>query len=136
MATWSDIGTECLSAAHAARDRGHFRTSVSRSYYGVYAIATGAMEERRVSVKNRTMSNPGHEQLAALLGTHGVRPELRLSTLNRQSMLRRCESLFRDLRSRRIDADYRPGRAVDESSARTALRLAFQLRDILKGVRP
>jgi uncharacterized protein (UPF0332 family) len=110
---WKAASVEQGSAAGLLRTHRLFRASVSRAYYSAYSAVTAALMEDGVSTFGR-FKNPDHGNLPALVMNH-------LSALDMADR-RSVAQAIRRLRTRREDADYRPGVRIDESSIRTAIK--------------
>lgn len=103
MPTWKDLSRDSLEAAKKLAVDGHLRSSVSRSYYAVYAAATSVFAAQGVRFAHGRR-NPGHDQLIFLIGYNLKQP---------RDVQQRIRKLMRILREARETADYRPGRGVD-----------------------
>ena len=117
MPTWKELSDGSLSAAKHLNAAGHYRSSVSRSYYAAYCSLTSALAELGVTF-GRGWNNPPHEQLPRL-----VRGNLQIPDWQK----RQINEALRRLRYHREDADYRPARDVDQSVARDCLRDASMI---------
>lgn len=121
MATWDELSLDCLEAAKMLADNGHWRSSVSRSYYAAYSAVTSRLVARRVSFAHG-WNNPAHEQLPNLI-VHNLELPLNIR--------RHVKQLVHTLRRAREDADYRPGMTVDDTIAIDCIRDAIVvLRDL------
>src|SRR5262245_24017854 len=107
MATWAELGEDCLVVAQKLLQEGHLRSSINRSYYAAYSALSGELAKRGASFAHG-WNNPSHDQLLML-----VRNGLRLSISDR----RQVERALRRLRVARENADYRPGITVDRPLA-------------------
>lgn len=107
MSTWQELSLDCLHAAKMLSGGGHWRSSVNRSYYAAYCAVTSRLVERRVSFAHG-WNNPGHEQLPNLIGHNLPLP---------RNVRRRLQHLIRYLQEAREDADYRPGKTINRTTA-------------------
>jgi uncharacterized protein (UPF0332 family) len=96
---WLELSLEAERAARRLLNEKMWRSSVNRSYYSVYAAATGRLspKKRREFKKNR--GNPSHEQLPGQILNEGEIPLV---------VRRKVSETLRVLCKARIDADYRP----------------------------
>ena len=107
MATWQDLSRDCLRAVKKLLEDGHFRRSISSSFYAVNSDGTARLSRHSVTFAHG-WNNPSHEQLPHLI--------LNTSALPVQQRRRISRSL-RFLRSAREDDDYRPGITADRTLA-------------------
>jgi len=113
---WFDLSLEMRRSAKILLDEGMWRSSVNRSYYSLYAAATGAILQGGERSFGGARFNPGHKELPTLILVEG-----RL----KKDVRRRVQKSLRLLRNAREDADYRPGRGwFNESQARMYFREA------------
>jgi uncharacterized protein (UPF0332 family) len=117
VATWRELSLDSLEAAQKLLAEGHFRSSVSRSYYAAYCALTGRLIRRGVLFA-RGWRNPSHEQLPAV-----VRNGLALPPNTRRAFNR----AIRRLRTARENADYRPGIQVNRADAIAAVHDAIMI---------
>jgi uncharacterized protein (UPF0332 family) len=122
LATWEEISLDSLRAAQKLLDDGHFRSSVSRSYYAAYCAVTGELCRRNDRFA-RGRNNPAHEQLTAL-----IRNGLPWQAGPR----RRLTRAVRRLRFARETADYRPGVSVDRALALACVFDALAVLELLE----
>jgi uncharacterized protein (UPF0332 family) len=107
VATWEEMSRDCLLAAQKLLGEGHWRSSVSRSYYSAYSAISGVLVQSGVAFVHG-WNNPSHEQVAAL-----VRNGLALPI----GLRRQINQAIRRLRVAREGADYHPGAAIDRALA-------------------
>ena len=119
MASWGEIGRDSLLAAQWLLQQGQFRSSVSRAYFGLYALVTEQLQSggHEPSVADR--DNPGHQQMLSMLQHNLLRDEARRAV---RSQVRRAS---RSAHRARIVADYVPGQTIDRALARAVLRDVF-----------
>ncbi len=115
MATWRELSLDSLQAAQKLLVEGHWRSSVSRSYYAAYCAVSGELVRRGASFAHG-WNNPSHEQVPAL-----VRTGLGLPLNTR----RQLNQAIRRLRTARENADYRPRVRVDRADALGAVHDAI-----------
>jgi hypothetical protein len=87
---------------------------VSRCYYAAYSAAAAELEGH--ATYPHGLQNPPHETLPELIRNHVTRLRVR----DRQRVATMVARLF----EYRVDADYRPGRTVDEKTAVGSLTLS------------
>lgn len=122
---WTMVGRENLAAAKRLLDLGFIRSSLSRSYYSAYAMATGVMMLHGHSIGIGERANPAHSQLPTLLRHNLDRKRFDPST--RRDLSQRMRSLYRF----RLVADYGPREYVDRTHAIGCLRDASIIADRL-----
>jgi uncharacterized protein (UPF0332 family) len=108
MSSWKEIGLECYGAAQTLRAEKKWRSCVSRSYYAVYSVATEMLVKRKVTFRHG-MKNPPHDALPTLIRT-------RLTSISVRDRNRLAGIVTRMI-GNRVDADYRPARAVGIATA-------------------
>jgi len=116
MATWDEIGREGLAASRFLLGRESFRSSVSRAYFGLYALVTAQLVRRGVSMNVGDRDNPGHQQMLRML-EHNLLPAASSIALKR-----RVTKAAQTVQRARVVADYGPGQTIDESLALAVLR--------------
>jgi len=99
-----------LKAAQELVANKRWRSIVSRSYYAAYSAVTGALEGR--ANYPRGMKNPPHDDVPNLVRNN-------LTTLSIVQR-RRIGTIMVRLYASRLDADYRPKRTLDRSTAASA----------------
>lgn len=110
---WQEVALNTLNTAKLLREHEDARSCVSRAYYAVYQYVTSICILHGDSPQFPLgWNNPSHEQLPDLIFNNG---EYSVSTR------RAVRKILRELRTLREDADYRVGRTIDKSTARTAL---------------
>ncbi len=117
MADWSDIARENLEAARRLDEGACFRSSVSRAYFAAFSAATFALTGKLTFKPGREA--PEHSGLPRLL-------EACFQNLG-VTGLRELKQSMRRLYFQRLNADYRSGRTVDQTSAREARRDAYRV---------
>jgi uncharacterized protein (UPF0332 family) len=115
LASWRELSLDSLEAAQKLLAAGHWRSSVSRSYYSAYCALADPLSRRGVLFA-RGWRNPSHDQLPDLI-QHSL-----LLPINARRQLARA---VRRLRIAREDADYRPGTTVDRSLALACMQDAI-----------
>lgn len=118
MATWHEMSQQNLDAAKLLKDRHMFRSSVSRAYYAVYCVLSGALAPQYASDFAHAGNNPSHGQLQQLV-RNNLAPR-RFGDRFRQSVHRRLCQLW----ALRAIADYAPERTIDEAATLEALVVA------------
>jgi len=111
---WHEMSYSSLQAAKTLRNRGLWRSSVSRSYYAAYTAVAGAVARRGLVFAGGRI-NPTHSQLAKLIDN-----ESEIS----QSTRRRIKQNVRMLWKARVDADYSPVAQIGRTEAISYLRAA------------
>lgn len=114
MDDWVTISLDSIAAAKSLHADGHYRSCVSRSYFGAYAAVASALEGVIQYPDGR--EGPGHAALPSLIKSNltGV------SSGARQSIKQDIGLLYKA----RLEADYSPSASCDEEMARIALRAA------------
>jgi uncharacterized protein (UPF0332 family) len=118
---WLNLAEDALAACGVCYRAGRFRSAVSRAYYACFSFATA----RLLSLGERLPEGRttwGHGLLPGVLNRALGRLEV-FATVRRNAVHQ-----LRAAYAMRIDADYRPGRTVDERTAREALRDALAIR--------
>lgn len=118
MDDWGTISLDSIAAAKSLHADGHYRSCVSRSYFGAYAAVASALEG--VIQYPDGCEGPGHAALPRLVTSN-------LKGLNDRA-LRRVKQSIRMLYKARVDADYRPSSSPDRESSRDAVRAACAVR--------
>jgi len=118
MATWLEISADSFRAAKLLLDRGHYRSSVNRAYYGMYAAITHKLILSGHADFANGRPNPSHEQ-AMQMFEHNVLGQ----AIRRDSVRRMTRAAVNARRAREV-ADYIPGQTVDHQVALLALRNA------------
>lgn len=101
-----DLARESMAAARALRDRGHFRFSVSRSYYTMFYLAQAILLSKGLTYSS-------HGAVVAAFGREFVKPGLVDKRFHR--FLRKA---FED----RQRSDYDPMEEISTDLAETTLR--------------
>lgn len=112
METWREISEDALRAAEVLLREGHFRSSVSRSYYAAYCAATSEIVQK-LTTFSYGWKNPSHEKVPTYVQSNLTLPQAKKDTIS---------TLIKTLRLFREDADYRPHVEVDEQTARDCVR--------------
>lgn len=115
MATWDEISRECFLASRELIESGHYRSSINRAYYGLYASITSELRQRGFKIFNQDRPNPGHSQIMQML-------EHNILNLRKPDVRRRCVRSAKNVRRSREIADYVPEYSIDRSFALSALR--------------
>ena len=118
MATWLDLALDNRAAAQELSGKGHYRSSVSRSYYAAYSAVVHLLSGKRVTYAYGR-ANPPHEAVAGYMVHSLTRPGRRTRE--------RLAKTFRRLMKARVDADYRPGLSCDLTMAKDALRACYEI---------
>lgn len=114
MATWKELSLDSLAAAKELMTAGHWRSSASRSYYAVYARVCQVLSRLTEFPEGR--EGPSHDDLPDMLFDYLTR----LTVAER----RRFASVVYRMYQRRVTADYRPSRTIDELGARDSMTSA------------
>jgi uncharacterized protein (UPF0332 family) len=122
VATWRELSLDSLQAAQKLLLEGHWRSSVSRSYYAAYCAVSDQLTRRGVNFAHG-WKNPSHDQLPTL-----IQNTLALPLHTRRQLTR----ALRRLRAAREDADYRPGIAVDRILALACVQDAILVTQALE----
>lgn len=125
MATWRELSLDSLQSAEKLLLEGHWRSSVSRSYYAAYCAVSEQLVRRGVRFAHG-WNNPSHDQVSAL-----IRSGLALPLSARRQLGR----AVRRLRTARENADYRPGLEVDRSLALACVHDAVLVIQTLESIR-
>jgi uncharacterized protein (UPF0332 family) len=125
VATWRELSLDSLQAAQKLLVEGHWRSSVSRSYYAAYCAVSDQLVQRGVRFAHG-WNNPTHDQVSAL-----IRSGLALPLSTRRQLGR----AVRRLRTARENADYRPGLEVDRPLALACVHDAILIVQTLERVR-
>ena len=112
--TWLENSRDNLEAAKLLLGNGHWRSSVSRSYYAMFAAMTAALERDATFPAGRDA--PSHATLPHLIRNYLSQ----VHVLNR----RRLMSDVRELYENRVSADYRMSRTVNRNVAVRCVFLA------------
>ncbi len=121
---WNTQAVQSLQSAQLLFVAERYRDCASRAYYAAYQAATAVCVEHGDGVNFPPgWNNPTHEQLPGLLLNNSG-----LTLSERRTAAR----LLRSLRAAREDADYRPGRTVDKTTALNSLRDMLVVRRLLK----
>ncbi len=126
METWQQLSDDALRSAEVLLREGHYRSSVSRSYYAAYCAATNEIVKVLTTFPNQ-WNNPPHAKVPVY-----VQNNLSLSDDKKKTIL----SLIITLREFREDADYRPSEEVDERIARDCIRDAGAVQEGFWGATP
>lgn len=122
--TWTELSLDQRRAARDLLRAGHWRSCVSRSYYAVYAALVARLLEVFPGPFRYDRKNPGHDEIRR---NHLFRLSSRYSVKD-------LEQSQWILQLYREDADYRPHKSVDETTARTCFDECVRVTTIL-GVR-
>lgn len=114
---WQTVGHDHLAAAQSCRRAGHFRSSVSRSYYAAYAFLSAALIKKDTVSFQISRDGPTHAQLPNLIRDH-LNQEFGSASLK---LIRQNITALYNLR---VLADYYPQKTVGEDYAIEALQLA------------
>jgi hypothetical protein len=120
MPTWRELSLSSSRAAQQLHDQGHFRSSVSRSYYACYSALTGHLVARGTAFPGG-YANPRHAHLPGYV-TSGSFPGLDADAV--RTVRRHIRYLYKF----RLTADYEPGLDCGEAMAREALRMLGSVR--------
>lgn len=112
MESWNQLSEDALRAAEVLLREGHYRSSVSRSYYTAYCTATGEIINK-LTTFSHGWKNPKHEKVPTY-----IQNNLTLSQAKKDTIT----ALLITLRSFREDADYRPHEVVNEQILRDCVR--------------
>jgi uncharacterized protein (UPF0332 family) len=118
------MSLDALRAAEVLLREGHYRSSVSRSYYAAYCIATHEIVQK-ISTFSHGWNNPSHEKVPSYVQNNLTLPQTKKDTV---------VTLIKTLRLFREDADYRPSISIDEQVARDCIRDATAVQQVLGGV--
>ena len=119
------MARDSLRAAKSLKDRRNYRSSVSRSYYAAFSLATSQLA--RLGVGFYRYEHPLHNRVRKLVKQH-------LTALGKPNNADLC-SVLNGLYKARLDADYVSGVTIDEPVARNMIRDACRAFRIL-GVEP
>ena len=112
MATWRELSEDSLRAAEALLREGHYRSSVSRSYYAASCAATHETVQK-LTTFSHGWKNPTHEKVPVYVQSNLTMPlAQKVVVVNLINALR----LFRE------DADYRPQVIIGAQAASNAIR--------------
>ena len=120
---WSEIGRDSLRGARRSQNK-HVRSAVSRAYYAVHAVLTGAL----VNAGYRPAGNrqtPPHNVQPNLIGVHLAGKG--------DAFVRDLRAIHRRLYRARLDADYNRRATMDSRVSLQALRdahRAFQMLEV------
>ncbi|MEX2387522.1 MAG: HEPN domain-containing protein [Phycisphaeraceae bacterium] len=120
MATWTDLSRESFRAAKLAMGDACYRSSVSRSYYAAYAAVSQVLEEKGLAFGN-DREGPPHAHIREMIDTNVGQLRPRGAPRVRAAEKHRLKTSLNVLYENRLDADYRPSRAVNEDVARNSL---------------
>lgn len=112
MASWLELSADSRRAAQALFERGHYRSSVSRSYYAAYAAASYLLEGKVAYPQGR--HNAPNERVPSYIRNH-------LSTLDKDRR-RSAAKTMGILWKARVEADYKPGVTCDRAIALNIIR--------------
>lgn len=122
---WEGVGEDCLRAAGALLREGHFRSSVSRSYYAAYAFVAGQLVDEPSFSLPEDRDGPSHA-LPALIGAH-------LSQKLGRGAVKLLRSKVGGLYDARIDSDYFPRSNITREMALEAVQDAAFIQGALQG---
>jgi uncharacterized protein (UPF0332 family) len=114
---WYKLARQGIASAERLYREGDYRGSANRSYYAAYHVATGLCYEHGDEIHfAHGWNNPSHEQLPDLIRNNGsIAIEVRRSV----------NQMLREMRAVREDADYRPGRTVEQTESLKSLRQCY-----------
>lgn len=112
--TWAEVSQSNLSSARRLYEARYWRSSVSRSYYALFAAVTSAVPARALPPR---YTAPRHRDLPGLIDRHLVR----LAWHQREAM----KAAWRRCYGSRLMADYNVGRDVDQPQAKQAIQDAI-----------
>ena len=115
MANWMDMGRDSLEASRSLLEQGHWRSSVSRAYFGLYSLVTAQLLAQGFSAWRKGRENPDHQQILAML-------EHNLIDSSKTSVKRQVRRASTTVQRARVVADYGSGQTVDRSLAVGVLR--------------
>ena len=118
MDDWDDIARDNLKAAQLLADNHHFRSCANRAYYAAFSAVSFAL--RSQSPFGRGRETPAHYRLTSLIHDFFAKKL-------RPARLRDLKAKIRRLYNERINADYRSGLTLGESSARESRRDAHAI---------
>ena len=124
METWQQLSEDALRAAEVLLREGHYRSSVSRSYYAAYCAATNEIV-KKLTTFSYGWKNPSHEKVPTYVQSNLTLPQTKKDTIS---------TLINTLRLSREDADYRPQVEVDEQIAHNCVRDAAAVQQEFWGV--
>jgi len=123
MATWREIATESFGSAGLLLQDQRWRSTVSRAYYAVYGRVAEALTDCGMTMP-KGREGPSHGGLPEMIVDH-------LKDLKDGRW--RLSSLVGTLYRLRLNADYYPSLLVDDSQARSAVRIMREVFRIMKG---
>jgi uncharacterized protein (UPF0332 family) len=126
---WSEAAQDALNAARELKERAHYRSSVSRAYYAVYAYVAAALVLKPGVTFREARDGPAHESLADVAARH-LRDDLV------RQMVTRVRAGISAMYNARLLADYRPRERVDEALAIEVLKHAATIAKALQRMRP
>lgn len=124
MAAWKEVSLDSLAAAKELLASGRWRSSVSRAYYAVYARICEELQGLATFPEGR--SGPSHDDLPDMAFDY-----VRMLEMPDRNRLWRT---IRHLYEHRIEADYGPGRTVNERLARECVMAADQVFKMLEAM--
>ncbi|MEM6560708.1 MAG: hypothetical protein AAF656_03835 [Planctomycetota bacterium] len=119
--TWTQVSRDSQSAAIEALDRRRWRTSVSRSYFAVYAAVTAVAVDRRVEFAS-DREGPEHRQLVGIV----------LRNLGLGDNAGDVVGLATQLYQLRLRADYRPSSVIGAAEAQSAVSMMRKAANLLE----
>ena len=119
--TWRQMAEDSLQVAEVLLRAGHFRGSVSRSYYAAYCATTGRIVQNVTSFPFG-WNNPPHQSVSRYVQNNLSLP---------QTVKNAVETNITLLRLFREDADCRPAKTIDELTARDCVRLSAGVLQLL-----
>jgi hypothetical protein len=120
MDNWREMSLDARRAAMLLSDAGHWRSSISRSYYAAYCAVAHALVSHRPELRfKHGWRNPDHLEMPRYIRNH-------LAHLDRSRRWELSKNM-RALRKVREDADYRPASLADETLSRSALRVSYSV---------
>lgn len=99
MANWDDIARDNLQAAGLLQQAGHYRSSISRSYYAAFSAVTLVLQRSLCSMPNG-WETPQHRDVPQLI-------EKTLRNRLKRPRLSQLKLAIRRLYRARLEADYR-----------------------------
>ncbi|MHC4445742.1 MAG: HEPN domain-containing protein [Planctomycetota bacterium] len=124
MGTWKNIAKDSLRAAGCCFHNGHHRSSISRSYYAIFAAITGAL--RKVGL---------HSPADREAWSHPKLQNLVIDNLQKQigrKFARDIKRFVNENYKMRIFADYTSTQTIDDADARRCLSNATAVFNLLE----
>ncbi len=115
------MSEECATSARSLRSTS-LRGSMNRLYYSTYCLAVEKVERFGPFQGHQKWQNPPHDQIPGLL--------VRLPGVS-NDVKRKLVRNFKELYKKRVDADYRPSRQMDEAILKEMFRKAEEFASLL-----